>query len=192
MSHPHDQDNPPDSTPSPQSPSTPSNPKISIPKIPPLSSLKDCHVDQFANIVTSKGIHLGRAQGDLPAMVGQPVSKNGEILDSEGNPVGFVSEVYDRPPLDSALRVDSVGNIYDQHGAIVGKMHTNHHDPNNVKDAQDSQNPQDSQQKEPNHSKPKPTNLATPSPSEIYLDVKSTHDGIQLIIKIPTVFSRDS
>ncbi|UKZ66105.1 uncharacterized protein TrAtP1_007287 [Trichoderma atroviride] len=29
---------------------------------------------------------------------------------------------------------------------------------------------------------------APPGPSDVYLDVKSTHDGIQLIIRIPTVF----
>jgi hypothetical protein len=30
-----------------------------------------------------------------------------------------------------------------------------------------------------------------PSTSEIYLDVKSTMDGIQIIMKIPTVFNRE-
>ncbi|PHH71595.1 hypothetical protein CDD82_6430 [Ophiocordyceps australis] len=174
-----------------QPPSPPSTPQVSIPKISPLSSLQDCHVDNFANIVSSTGVHLGRAQGDLPAMAGQPVSQNGEILDSEGNPVGFVSEIYDRPPVDPGLRVDSVGNIYDQRGAIVGKMHTKHLDPRDSQDVQDSQDIQDSKNSQDSKQKSKPTNTATPSPSEIYLDVKSTHDGIQLIIKIPTVFSRD-
>jgi hypothetical protein len=40
-----------------------------------------------------------------------------------------------------------------------------------------------------NTANPKPP--GAPRPDELFLDVKSTYDGIQLIIKIPTVFNRN-
>ncbi|KAI9167877.1 hypothetical protein HJFPF1_04018 [Paramyrothecium foliicola] len=158
------------------------NSEIKIPKITPVGSsgetpqalaqgLEGKYVDEFGNILDWDGTVLGRVEGDLPSMVGRPVSESGEILDEEGEVAGHVSENYARPPLkplENGLKVDDAGNIYGEDGKVVGKLN---------KDSPDSRND------------PKPT--PAPSPSDIFLDVKSTHDGIQLIIRIPTVFNRE-
>lgn len=105
-------------------------------------------------------------------MIGRPVTATGEIFDQDGELVGHVSENHKRPnlkPLSGSLKVDDEGNIYDDAGNVVGKIH----------DPQKSAEPGDA---------PKPA--SAPRPDELYLDVKSTFDGIQLIIKIPTVFNR--
>ncbi|CAM1510611.1 Fc.00g009460.m01.CDS01 [Cosmosporella sp. VM-42] len=165
---------------------------IEIPKITPLSGpspaelargLEGKFVDEFGNILDWDGTVLGRVDGDLPSMVGRPVSDSGEILDTDGEVVGHVSENYSRPslkPLSGTLKVDDEGNIYDDQGNIVGKIHgpPGNHDG--------SKNP--SGQSGGQQNAPKPP--AAPRPDELYLDVKSTFDGIQLIIKIPTVFNR--
>lgn len=176
---------------SPDSSKTTKNPKIHIPKIPPMSTdpepsklavgLEGRYVDEFGNILDWDGTVLGRVEGDLPSMVGRPVSKSGEILDIEGEVVGYVAENYTKPTLSAlggGLKVDSSGNIYDGNGNIVGKLNDT----------------PDGERLKPGGgdlSGGPPKSAATPSPSEIYLDVKSTHDGIQLIIKIPTVFNRE-
>lgn len=155
-----------------------SNPKIQIPKITPVpgpspeqlaKGLEGKYVDEFGNILDWDGTVLGRVEGDLPSMIGRPVTASGEIFDADGEVVGHVSENHKRPnlkPLSGSLKVDDEGNIYDDIGNVVGKIHS----PQGEAEA------------------PKPA--SAPRPDELYLDVKSTFDGIQLIIKIPTVFNR--
>jgi hypothetical protein len=174
----------------------PKNPEIKIPKIErieqgePLASraqgLVGKFVDEFGNILDWDGTVLGSVEGDLPSMVGRPVSESGEILDNAGEVVGYVSENHTRPTLsdlEGGLRIDGDGNIYNKDGNIVGKM--NH--PSTGKDgASGKQDANENKTEDAGKA-----NAATPSPSEVYLDVKSTHDGIQLIIKIPTIFKNE-
>jgi len=154
------------------------------------------YVDEFGNILEWNGTVLGRAEGDLPSMVGRPVSETGEILDADGEVAGHVSENYARPPLEElegGLRVDNAGNIYSQDGEVIGKLN----EKPATKEKSGEEKPSSSSEhagasgsnKCSSCNAPKPS--AAPSPSEIYLDVKSTFDGIQLIIKIPTVFNRE-
>ncbi|KAJ3453175.1 hypothetical protein MRS44_018830 [Fusarium solani] len=159
-----------------------SNPEIRIPKIKP-PGLEGKYVDEFGNILDWDGTVLGRVEGDLPSMVGRPVSASGEILDADGEVAGRVCENYIKPklePLSSGLRVNSEGNIYDEQGSVVGKL-------NEAKDKEDTKDSQAQSGAGSNNPKP----AAAPRPDELYLDVKSTFDGIQLINKIPTVFNRD-
>lgn len=164
---------------------------IEIPKITPMSSdaepsrlavgLEGKYVDEFGNILEDDGTVLGRVEGDLPTMIGRPVSKSGEILDADGEVAGYVCENLIKPTLRAlggGLQVDSTGKIYDGEGNVVGNLNNTPHGERLKASATGS-----------NDLSSKPS--ATPSPSEIYLDVKSTHDGIQLIIKIPTVFKSE-
>lgn len=164
---------------------------INIPKIAPMSSdpepsklavgLEGKYVDEFGNILDWDGSVLGRVEGDLPSMIGRPVSKSGEILDTDGEVVGYVSENYTKPTLQAlggGLKVDSAGNIYNADNEVVGKLNDTPGGERLKPGAEGSGDLAD-----------KPS--AAPGPSEIYLDVKSTHDGIQLIIKIPTVFKNE-
>ncbi|KAH8123840.1 hypothetical protein FP744_10000845 [Trichoderma asperellum] len=173
------------------------NPDIKIPKIQPVEQgeplaelaqgLVGKFIDEFGNILDWDGTVLGSVEGDLPAMVGRPVSESGEIFDNAGEVVGYVSENHTRPKLkdlEGGLRIDGDGNIYNKEGKIVGKMNgpspeegeggSGQHKANEGGKSQDAGK----------------ANEETPGPSEVYLDVKSTHDGIQLIIKIPTVFKK--
>ncbi|RSM16781.1 hypothetical protein CDV31_004390 [Fusarium ambrosium] len=192
-----------------------SNPEIRIPRIKPVTEeqskkspeelavgLEGKYVDEFGNILDWDGTVLGRVEGDLPSMVGRPVSASGEILDAEGEVAGRVCENYIKPklePLSSGLRVDSEGNIYDEEGNVVGKINklkdkdrdsSSSSNKDNKNDSNQTQQ-QQQQQQGGNVNVPKPPVVA-PRPDELYLDVKSTFDGIQLIIKIPTVFNRDN
>lgn len=123
---------------------------------------------------------LGRVAGDLPSMVGRPVSTSGEILDPDGQVVGHVCENYSKPalkPLGGGLQVDDVGNIYDGEGNVVGKLN-----------APGGKGKETNETSKNGQSAPAAPTLR---PDEMCLDVKSTYDGIQLIIKIPTVFNQD-
>jgi hypothetical protein len=182
-----------------------------------VAGLEGNYVDEFGNILDWHGHVLGRVGGDLPSMVGRPVSSTGEILNTEGQVAGHVVENYaleakDEPkPIEGftgpGLRVDHSGNILDSNGSIVGRM-KNNNAPNSdavpavstsstpppeapaLEDKKETcacgQTKQTGQTSQTNQTKPS----SAPSPSEIYLDVKSTNDGIQLIIKIPTIFNR--
>ncbi|KAL7788615.1 hypothetical protein V8C37DRAFT_387988 [Trichoderma ceciliae] len=170
------------------------NPDIKIPKIQPIEQgeplasraqgLVGKFVDEFGNILDWDGTVLGSVEGDLPSMVGRPVSESGEILDNTGEVVGHVSENHTRPTLsdlEGGLKIDGDGNIYNKQGDIVGKMNGPSTEKGEASGKQDeSQTSHDAGR----------ANAAAPSPSEVYLDVKSTHDGIQLIIKIPTIFKK--
>ncbi|KAF4119576.1 Protein of unknown function (DUF3659) [Geosmithia morbida] len=120
----------------------------------------------------------------------------GEILDGDGEVVGHVVEDLTALPelqeLDGALRVDASGNIYNENGEAIGRL--NEARPGGR--AQEQQQPQrqpsyGSSPGGPSPAAPAPRPASAPNPSEIYLDVKSTYDGIQLIIKIPSIFNRD-
>ncbi|PNP55406.1 hypothetical protein THARTR1_04236 [Trichoderma harzianum] len=176
----------------------PKNPDIKIPRIQPIEQdeplasraqgLVGKFVDEFGNILDWDGTVLGSAEGDLPSMVGRPVSESGEILDNTGEVVGYVSENHTRPTLsdlEGGLKIDGDGNIYNKNGDIVGKMNK----PSTGEGETSGQ--QDESQGKSSHDAGGKANAATPSPSEVYLDVKSTHDGIQLIIKIPTIFKNE-
>lgn len=193
----------------------PPNPTIQIPKVTPLSSgltlppnlaeladgLEDKYVDEFGNILEWDGQVLGRVEGDLPAMIGRPVSATGEVMDAHGEVVGYVAEndtIPPRPPppqpiqgMGDGLQVDHLGNILDRSNNVVGHFNGDHVGKGLQRSTQGGGGGSSAQSKSQNCSchgqNPKPT--AAPSPSEIYLDVKSTNDGVQLIIKIPTVFN---
>lgn len=176
-------------------------------------------VDEFGNILEWDGTVLGRVQGDLPSMVGRSVSNDGRIRDAAGDLAGHVSENYinsapsQEDHSNKRLKIDHTGTIYDQDGSVVGRM-KDHSKENNSTSApaegcarcRERERSSDRHNENKSDAPPAqedaktdgaanvnvpPHRTATPSPSDIYLDVKSTHDGIQLIIKIPTVFNRD-
>lgn len=193
---------------------------IQIPKIEPLGGpspaelakgLDGKYVDEFGNILDWDGTVLGRVEGDLPSMVGRPVTASGEVFDTDGEVAGYVSENYNKPslkPLGGNLSTDDEGNIYDDNGNVVGKLHgvSGGKDKEDIPPPQQppprqQQHHQHQQQSQPQSSNqgnnngptcscgaPRPAPSA-PRPDEMYLDVKSTYDGIQLIIKIPTIFN---
>lgn len=187
------------SRPSPSS----SSPAQPLPPPSRYQRLAGRFVDEFGNILDDDGTVLGRAEGDLPSMVGRPVSDSGDVLDVDGDVVGRVVEDLTALPelqeLDGALRVDANGNIYDAKGQAIGKLNEPPKQPGPGQDQQSQQQQQPSaggsdpgryQQQAP-ASAPAPRPASAPNPSEIYLDVKSTYEGIQIILKIPTIFNRD-
>ncbi|RSL64322.1 hypothetical protein CEP54_004799 [Fusarium duplospermum] len=169
-----------------------SNPEIRIPRIKPVTEeqsqkspeelavgLEGKYVDEFGNILDWDGTVLGRVEGDLPSMVAGQFRR-----------LNYIKPKLE--PLSSGLRVDSEGNIYDEEGNVVGKINKlRDKDSSNSKDNKNDNQTQQQQQQGGNVNVPKPPAVA-PRPDELYLDVKSTFDGIQLIIKIPTVFNRDN
>ncbi|KAF4958066.1 hypothetical protein FGADI_2696 [Fusarium gaditjirri] len=196
-----------------------SNPEIRIPRIKPVSESTDQtdsdsktqaqaqspeklasgldgkYVDEFGNILDWDGTVLGRVEGDLPSMVGRPVMPNGQVLDEDGEVAGHVCENYIKPALKplaaGGLKVDDEGNIYDDQGNRIGKLDK----PMPSQDGTDKGKEREQAQgagstgTANNANAPKPP--GAPRPDELFLDVKSTYDGIQLIIKIPTVFNRN-
>ncbi|KAJ4248685.1 hypothetical protein NW762_012523 [Fusarium torreyae] len=195
-----------------------SNPEIRIPRIKPVSEstgtdqeskpqpspkelaagLDGKYVDEFGNILDWDGTVLGRVEGDLPSMVGRPVTASGEVLDEDGEVAGYVCDNYIKPdlkPLAGGLKVDDEGIIYDDQGNKVGKLDKPMQEDGPEKGSggkeqdKEQQGQGQNQQKNAGSNNPKPT--GAPRPDELFLDVKSTFDGIQLIIKIPTVFNRN-
>ncbi|KAF5022913.1 hypothetical protein F66182_5032 [Fusarium sp. NRRL 66182] len=187
-----------------------SNPEIRIPRIKPVDDSTDQqpeakstpkelaagldgkYVDEFGNILDWDGTVLGRVEGDLPSMVGRPVAASGEVLDEDGEVAGHVCDNYIKPaephlkPLGGGLQVDDEGIIYDDQGNKVGKLDKPMQE-GSEKEKQ-GQNSSGSGSGSGNNSNA-PKQTGAPRPDELYLDVKSTFDGIQLIIKIPTVFN---
>ncbi|KAI1743013.1 hypothetical protein F4680DRAFT_390331 [Xylaria scruposa] len=175
-----------------------------IPKIPHIDSsppadlgrlaqgLAGHIVDDVGNIVDESGEVLGHATGDLPAMVGKKVSDDGEIYGDGGEIVGYVLQNFVNPPspteipgdLLGRLRVDHQGNILDSDGKIIGKFH----EP--PKPSAKPSSKAETGEKSKEEQKPKVNANTGGSPSDLFLDVKSTTDGIQLTIRIPTTFSR--
>ena len=180
-----------------------SNDPVQIPKITPISSAKSPdelarglhgkYIDEFGNILGWDGTVMGRVEGDLPSMVGQQVCSDGQIRDTSGDVAGYVSENLVQPTSSRNMRVGSDGIIYDQNYDELGKMKHNEASkddgaPNGVEDCKSCRARQSGEKVEMKNGIPQ-SGPAAPSPSEIYLDVKSTQDGIQLIIKIPTIFN---
>ncbi|KAI1429694.1 hypothetical protein F5Y12DRAFT_724984 [Xylaria sp. FL1777] len=152
-------------------------------------------IDDVGNIVDESGEVLGHATGDLPAMVGKKVSDNGEIYGDGGEIVGYVCDNFVDPPspteipgdIIGGLRVDHKGNILDSDGKIIGKFHQ---PPQKKSSSPNSSAKAGSREKPKEEQKPKVNAQTGGSPSDLFLDVKSTTDGIQLTIRIPTTFSR--
>lgn len=200
-------------------------------------------ISEFGEIVDDNGNILGRVEGDLPSMVGRPISNaRGDVLGEDGELLGFVAEVEtgkgegkepsQQHPTSSmedvmkamdaqgqgpgGLRVDPFGNILDAEGSIVGSFHDNRSGfgrktgPGNGNGgsgsskarsptSQPKEAPRENQQPKASAPPPQPTRNAQShrnqpeerkeSPSDIFMDVKSTSEGIQLTIRIPTVFN---
>ncbi|KAG4220701.1 hypothetical protein PC116_g30820 [Phytophthora cactorum] len=157
-------------------------------------------VDDVGNIVDESGTVLGHATGDLPAMVGRKVADNGEIYGESGEVIGYVSENFTSPPppvdipenVLGGLKVDHNGNILDTNGNIIGRFNEKAGENGNLapfmKRSKSSESRTDNGK--PDEKKPKVNAHTGGSPSDIFLDVKSTTDGIQLTIRIPTTFGR--
>ncbi|KAL0934012.1 LEA domain-containing protein [Colletotrichum truncatum] len=199
------------------------NAPIHIPKVTPIASgltippnlaelaqgLEGKYVDEFGNILDWNGQVLGRVEGDLPSMIGRPVSVTGEIFSEDGEVVGYVAENDTIPPappspkpiegMGDGLKVDHMGNILDRNNNVIGHFDGAHLANSLQKTGQSGNNNSgQSSGARPTNSNPqanqncscgRPKPSSAPSPSEVFLDVKSTNDGIQLIIKIPTVFN---
>ncbi|KAI1164038.1 hypothetical protein F5B18DRAFT_617469 [Nemania serpens] len=183
-----------------------------IPKISPIDSLPPDglprlaqglagHViDDVGNVVDESGEVLGHATGDLPAMVGKKVSDDGEVYADGGEIIGYVSENFINPPSPTeipghvlgGLRVDHKGNILDSGGNIIGKFYQPpEKNSSSPKSSAKPASPKADSKDEPREEqKPKVNAHTGGSPSDLFLDVKSTTDGIQLTIRIPTTFSR--
>ncbi|EMR69558.1 putative lea domain protein [Eutypa lata UCREL1] len=154
-------------------------------------------VDDVGNVVDESGNVLGHALGDLPAMVGKKVNENGEVYGDDDELIGYVTENF----TDSAsatqnpggpwggLQIDHDGNILDATGSVIGRFFQKPGERGQVPSSggnaqQDPEPAQNPKQEE----KPKVNAHTGGSPSDIFLDVKSTTDGIQLTIRIPTTF----
>lgn len=167
-------------------------------------------IDEYGHIVDEDtGKVLGRVAGDLPSMVGRVVSNEaGDVLDDDGELLGYVAEVEQKPGPGAGtmgmddfmsaprgpggLRVDQHGNILGPEGNIVGSFYDKI--AGFGKPAPPSLSGGDQQKAEEEPRPPRPSaqshrkEAKGESPSDIFLDVKSTHEGIQLTIRIPTVF----
>lgn len=115
------------------------------------------------------------------------------------------------------LRVDPFGNILDAEGNVVGSFHDNKtgfgkkareeaHEkagkassrpsssapkPKKAASGDEADSSSESRPRENAQSHRKEPETRQPSPSDIFLDVKSTTEGIQLTIRIPTVFNNN-
>lgn len=184
------------------------------------AGLEGKYVDEFGNILDWDGTVLGRVQGDLPSMVGRPVTADGQVLDEDGEVAGYVCDNYIEPPAEpepklkplasGGLKVDDEGNIYDDQGNKIGKLDkpikdgadkvsgsNNSITPRGNHGTGDQKQGQGQGQQGQGGGSTGTTNTNNapggapkpPRPDELFLDVKSTYDGIQLTIKIPTVFN---
>ncbi|KAI4865992.1 hypothetical protein F4820DRAFT_271977 [Hypoxylon rubiginosum] len=198
--------------PSVHTPSSNITPIPKIPKItpigiaPPPDLLHLAHglggnmVDDVGNIVDASGEVLGHATGDLPAMVGKKVADNGEVYGENGEVVGYVSENFTEPPAPTdipdhvlgGLKVDHYGNILDTNGNIIGRFNEKAGENGSLAPFLNRRKSSNSQAegKSEEEKKPKVNAHTGGSPSDLFLDVKSTTDGIQLTIRIPTTFGR--
>jgi len=179
-------------------------------KLPNLADgLEGFAVDDVGNVVDEKGKVLGYVAGDLPSMVGKKVAEGGKVYDENGEVLGHVTENFlndeednedDSDDLTDALnglRVDHDGNILDTQGNIVGRLNEPPAGNGKKRQDQDQQQQQKSsaqsngtdQNKKPDRKNPN-KGRSPAVPADISLDVKSTYDGIQIIIKIPTMFDK--
>ncbi|KAI0113476.1 hypothetical protein F4814DRAFT_347684 [Daldinia grandis] len=198
--------------PSVHSPSPIVTPIPKIPKITPIGmapppdlprlahGLGGGVVDDVGSIVDASGKVLGHATGDLPAMVGRKVADNGEVYGESGEVIGYVSENFTSPPppvdipenVLGGLKIDHDGNILDTNGNIIGRFNEKAEENENLAPFMKRSKPDESRTEDgkADEKKPKVNAHTGGSPSDIFLDVKSTTDGIQLTIRIPTTFGR--
>lgn len=127
-------------------------------------------------------------------------------------PMTSLTEIMGRS--NASLMVDHLGNILDMNGNVVGKFHDNNN-PMHRKEREGQQRQKETastskRPESPLEPCPAPPTAAenepeeppqerqqnaqswrkeNESPSDIFLDVKSTTEGIQLTIRIPTVFN---
>ncbi|KAI0175402.1 hypothetical protein BJ166DRAFT_588141 [Pestalotiopsis sp. NC0098] len=175
-------------------------------------------VDDVGNVVDESGKVLGHATGDLPCMIGKKIADNGEVYGDNGELIGYVTENFTGhpapapdanksgagasaskdTPLPGGLRVDHEGNILDASGNVIGKMHSKPTQPANAlgpfngkaEDAPKTET--NGEQDKPEGEKPKAKFEEGGIPADIFLDVKSTPDGIQVTIRIPTIFKQET
>ncbi|KAI1644632.1 uncharacterized protein F4817DRAFT_346309 [Daldinia loculata] len=157
-------------------------------------------VDDVGSIVDASGKVLGHATGDLPAMIGREVADNGEVYGESGEVIGYVSENFTSPPppvdipenVFGGLMIDHDGNILDTNGNIIGRFNEKAGENVNLAPFMKRFKPEESrtEDRKPDEKKPKVNAHTGGSPSDIFLDVKSTTDGVQLTIRIPTTFGR--
>ncbi|KAI1092047.1 hypothetical protein F5B19DRAFT_238325 [Rostrohypoxylon terebratum] len=157
-------------------------------------------IDDVGNIVNGSEEVLGHVTGDLPAMVGREVADNGEVYGDDGEVIGYVSENFVGPPppadipekILGGLKVDHEGNILDTNGNIIGRFNEKAGENGDLASFMKPSKSGESQPDDEPQEKKKPqVNAHTGgSPSDIFLDVKSTTDGIQLTIRIPTTFGK--
>ncbi|KAI4592875.1 hypothetical protein KJ359_010322 [Pestalotiopsis sp. 9143b] len=176
-------------------------------------------VDDVGNVVDESGKVLGHATGDLPCMIGKKIADNGEVYGDNGELIGYVTENFTGhpppapdanksgaggasaskdTPLPGGLRVDHDGNILDASGNVIGKMHSKPTQPANAlgpyngkaEDAPKTET--NGEQDKPEGEKPKAKFEEGGIPADIFLDVKSTPDGIQVTIRIPTIFKQET
>lgn len=178
-------------------------------KLPDLAEgLEGFEVDDVGNVVDEKGKVLGYVIGDLPSMVGKKVAEGGKVYDENGEILGHVTENFlndedgsedesdDLTDALNGLRVDHDGNILNTKGNIVGRLNEPPAASGRKRQDQDQQQQQSSAQSSGTDQNKKsdgknPNKGRTPAiPADICLDVKSTYDGIQIIIKIPTMFDK--
>ncbi|KAK7756295.1 hypothetical protein SLS62_001521 [Diatrype stigma] len=208
-------DDPPEEVldPSVHSPSTNVSPIPKIPKITPIGmspppnmsqlarGLGGKTVDDVGNVVDESGNVLGHALGDLPAMVGKKVSESGEVYGDGNELIGYVTENFTNPPSPTetpggswgGLQIDHDGNILDSSGNVIGRFFNKPGEKGQVppNGGSSQQAPPNSNQNQKQEEQPPKVNAHTGgSPSDIFLDVKSTTDGIQLTIRIPTTFGQ--
>ncbi|KAK6193039.1 hypothetical protein LQW54_012866 [Pestalotiopsis sp. IQ-011] len=176
-------------------------------------------VDDVGNVVDESGKVLGHATGDLPCMIGKKIADNGEVYGDNGELIGYVTENFTGhpppapdanksgaggasaskdTPLPGGLCVDHDGNILDASGNVIGKMHSKPTQPANAlgpyngkaEDAPKTET--NGEQDKPEGEKPKAKFEEGGIPADIFLDVKSTPDGIQVTIRIPTIFKQET
>ncbi|PSR79280.1 hypothetical protein BD289DRAFT_341064, partial [Coniella lustricola] len=147
-------------------------------------------IDEYGDVVDDDGSVLGRVEGDLPSMVGRSITNaRGDVLGDDGELLGYVAAVgtgEDGQANPGGLRVDPFGNILDAEGNNVGSFHDNL-SGFGKKAARYAQDGQANKADTSTHSQSQGGSRAL-SPSDIFMDVKSTTEGIQLTIRIPTVF----
>ncbi|KAI5859285.1 hypothetical protein GGS23DRAFT_327871 [Durotheca rogersii] len=157
-------------------------------------------VDDVGNIIDASGNVLGHASGDLPTMVGKKIAEDGKVYGDGGELIGYVSENFTAQSHSpngtesvlGGLAVDHHGNILDASGNIIGHFNDKSKGSSYLPPFEGQSKTNQTQAEDISRTKPALNVNAHSggSPSDIFLDVKSTTDGIQLIIRIPTTFGR--
>lgn len=150
----------------------------------------------------------GEVYGDRGELVGY-VSLN--FVHPPPSEAAAPEESSNTMPFPSNLRIDRDGNILDGSGNIIGKLNeapihasTRISAPPTPRPSADqgqltptertsrTRAPPKAEADQEQPSTSKPASGDSGIPSDIFLDVKSTPDGIQLMIRIPTIFKQES